>query len=60
MKLRWVSRFFLPSESMIGEEGLFLDDMTLADVERELGVRVLRSGYSATEFLEVLQNEAGG
>ena len=48
----------LPSESMIGDEGLFLDDMTLADVERELGVRVLRSGYSATEFLEVLQNEA--
>ncbi len=48
----------LPSESMVGDEGLFLDDMMLADVERELGVRVVRSGYSATEFLEVLQNEA--
>ena len=50
----------LPSEAMIGEEGLFLDDMTLADVESDLGVRVLRSGYSATEFLEVLRSEAAG
>ena len=50
----------LPSEAMIGDEGLFLDDMTLADVERELGVRVIRSGYSATEFLEVLRVEAAG
>ena len=44
----------LPSESMIGEEGLFLDDMTLADVERELDVRTVRSGYTADEFLETL------
>jgi putative radical SAM enzyme (TIGR03279 family) len=50
----------LPSEAMIGEEGLFLDDMTLSDVERELGVRVIRSGYSATEFLRVLRLEAAG
>ncbi len=48
----------LPSEAMIGNEGLFLDDMTLADVERELGVRVVRSGYSVTEFLDVLRSEA--
>ncbi len=46
----------LPSESMIGDEGLFLDDMTLADVERELGVRTIRSGYTASEFLETLQS----
>ena len=45
----------LPSESMIGDEGLFLDDMKLADVERELGVRTIRSGYTASEFLETLQ-----
>jgi putative radical SAM enzyme (TIGR03279 family) len=45
----------LPSESMIGEERLFLDDMTRADVERELGVPVLDSGYNAREFLHTLR-----
>jgi putative radical SAM enzyme (TIGR03279 family) len=42
----------LPSESMIGDDGLFLDDLTLADVEKELGVEVIRSGYSAGDFVE--------
>ncbi len=28
----------LPSESMIGDDYLFLDDLTIKDVERELGV----------------------
>jgi NifB/MoaA-like Fe-S oxidoreductase len=42
----------LPSESMIGDEGLFLDDLTRADVEKELGVEVVPSGYSAGEFVE--------
>ncbi len=45
----------LPSESMIGDEGLFLDDMTLDDVQLAVGRPVIRSGYSATDFLEVLQ-----
>ncbi len=49
----------LPSEAMIGDEGLFLDDKTLEDVETELGTRVIRSGYTATEFLEVLRGESG-
>jgi hypothetical protein len=40
---------------MIGEERLFLDDMTRADVERELGVPVLDSGYNAREFLHTLR-----
>ena len=44
----------LPSESMIGDEGLFLDDMKLADVEQAIGIRTVRSGYSAREFLETL------
>ena len=44
----------LPSESMIGDDGLFLDDMKLADVEREMGVRTVRAGYTASEFLETL------
>ena len=44
----------LPSESMIGENCLFLDDRTKVDVERELGVRVIPSGYDAAEFLEAL------
>ena len=42
----------LPSESMIGDDYLFLDDLKLADVERELGVEVLPSGYSAGDFVE--------
>lgn len=45
----------LPSESMIGDEGLFLDDMTLDEVRDAVGRPVIRSGYTATEFLEVLQ-----
>ena len=50
----------LPSESMIGDEGLFLDDMKVGDVERELGVKVIRSGYTASEFLETIRNETVG
>ena len=48
----------IPSESMIGEDGLFLDDMTLRDVEGELGVKVIGSGYDPTSFLEVIEAEA--
>ena len=42
----------LPSESMIGDDYLFLDDLTLKDVEREIGVEVVPSGYTAGEFIE--------
>jgi putative radical SAM enzyme (TIGR03279 family) len=45
----------LPSESMIGGDHLFLDDLTLKDVERELGVPVLPSGYTAGEFMRNLE-----
>jgi putative radical SAM enzyme (TIGR03279 family) len=44
----------IPSESMIGDEGLFLDDMTRAEVESRLGVPVIRAGYTASDFLEVV------
>jgi putative radical SAM enzyme (TIGR03279 family) len=44
----------IPSESMIGDDYLFLDDLTLKDVERELGVPVIPSGYTASEFVEKL------
>ena len=47
----------LPAESMIGEECLFLDDLTIKDVEAELGVRMVSSGYSAEEFVEVIARE---
>ena len=50
----------LPSESMIGEEGLFLDDMLVGDVESALGVKVLRSGYTAGEFLRVICGVGSG
>ena len=46
----------LPSESMIGDDYLFLDDLTLKDVERELGVEVIPSGYTAGDFIEALGN----
>jgi putative radical SAM enzyme (TIGR03279 family) len=42
----------LPSESMIGDDYLFLDDLTLKDVEKELGVEVVPSGYTAGDFVE--------
>ena len=34
------------------DDYLFLDDLKLADVEREWGVEVLPSGYSAGDFVE--------
>jgi len=45
----------IPSEAMIGEEGLFLDDLVLSDVERELGVPVRRAGYTASEFVGIIR-----
>ena len=42
----------LPSECMIGDDYLFLDDLTIKDVERELGVEVIPSGYTAGDFVE--------
>lgn len=47
----------LPAESMIGEESIFLDDLTIKDVENELGVRVVSSGYTAHEFVQVITRE---
>jgi putative radical SAM enzyme (TIGR03279 family) len=44
----------LPSESMIGDDYLFLDDLTIKDVERELGVEVIPSGYHARDFVTML------
>ncbi len=44
----------LPSESMIGDDHLFLDDLTIKDVERELGVEVVPSGYDARDFVREL------
>jgi putative radical SAM enzyme (TIGR03279 family) len=44
----------LPAESMIGEDYLFLDDLTIKDVERELGVEVIPSGYDARDFVKML------
>ena len=41
----------LPSECMVGDDYLFLDDLTLKDVERELGVEVIPSGYDARGFV---------
>ncbi|MBI4474923.1 MAG: DUF512 domain-containing protein [Acidobacteria bacterium] len=50
----------LPSESMIGDDYLFLDDLTLKDVERELGVPVYPSGYDARDFVEMISHGLHG
>jgi NifB/MoaA-like Fe-S oxidoreductase len=44
----------IPSECMVGDEYLFLDDLTIKDVERELSVPVLPSGYDARDFLRLV------
>jgi putative radical SAM enzyme (TIGR03279 family) len=41
----------LPSECMVGDDYLFLDDLTIKDVERELGVPLVPSGYDAGDFV---------
>ena len=48
----------LPSECMIGDDYLFLDDLTLKDVEREVGVEVIPSGYTAGDFVERMHARA--
>jgi NifB/MoaA-like Fe-S oxidoreductase len=49
----------VPSECMIGDDYLFLDDLTLRDVERELGVPVLPSGYDARDFVKLVTATGG-
>jgi putative radical SAM enzyme (TIGR03279 family) len=44
----------IPSECMVGDDYLFLDDLTIKDVERELGVPVVPSGYDARDFVRFL------
>src|SRR5215467_1535512 len=48
----------LPSESMIGDDYLFLDDLTIKDVERELGVEIIPSGYDAGDFVRQMVSRA--
>lgn len=48
----------IPSECMAGDEYLFLDDLTIKDVERELGVEVVPSGYDARDFVAWLGGKA--
>src|SRR5262249_36948150 len=43
--------FVVPSECMIGDDYLFLDYLTKEDVERELGVEIVPSGYDARDFV---------
>jgi putative radical SAM enzyme (TIGR03279 family) len=48
----------LPSECMVGDDYLFLDDLTIKDVERELGVEVVPSGYDARDFVRELMRRS--
>jgi len=39
---------------MVGDDYLFLDDLTIKDVERELSVEIVPSGYDARGFVREL------
>ena len=44
----------IPSECMIGEQGLFLDDWVLHDLELRLGVPVFGGGFHVEEFFRLV------
>jgi len=44
----------LPSEAMVGDDYLFLDDLKIKDVEKEVGVPMIPSGYDARDFVKWL------
>ncbi len=48
----------IPSESMSGEEGLFLDDWVRADLQERLGVPVRGGGFHLNEFFEAVLQAA--
>ena len=48
----------LPSECMVGDDYLFLDDLTIKDVQDELGVEVVPSGYDARDFVREITRRA--
>ena len=44
----------VPSESMTGEQGLFLDDWIKSDLEMRLSVPVFAGGYHVAEFFKLI------
>jgi putative radical SAM enzyme (TIGR03279 family) len=47
----------IPSESMTGESGLFLDDWVRADLETRLQVPVFGGGYHVSDFFQLILSE---
>ena len=47
----------IPSESMTGENGLFLDDWVREDLERRLQVPVFGGGYHVSDFFKLILSE---
>jgi putative radical SAM enzyme (TIGR03279 family) len=47
----------IPSESMTGENGLFLDDWVRADLETRLQVPVFGGGYHVADFFKLILSE---
>jgi len=43
---------------MVGDDYLFLDDLTIKDVQDELGVEVVPSGYDARDFVREITRRA--
>ena len=47
----------IPSESMTGENGLFLDDWVRSDLETRLQVPVFGGGYHVSDFFKLILSE---
>jgi len=50
----------VPSESMSGDGGLFLDDWTRADLEKRLQIPVFGGGYRVLDFFKLLFAQGSG
>lgn len=48
----------VPSETMIGDNGLFLDDWQRKDLEARLHVPIIGSGYHVSEFFNAIFSQA--
>ena len=51
------TRLLLPINMFRSGEDVFLDDITIADVEKELGVKVVKQESSGYAFVDAIRNE---
>lgn len=48
---------FIPSNMLKADEDIFLDDITLENLKKELGVRTVKCKYTGDDFIEKIANE---